>query len=94
MAANRPLVELLTEVGNQSKATPGQIALAWLMAKKPWIVPIPGTTKLDHLRENLGALNVRLSPDDMQFIESGYAKIKVQGLRTTPALLRMSDDMS
>jgi aryl-alcohol dehydrogenase-like predicted oxidoreductase len=94
MAANRPLVDLLTEVGNQKQATAGQIALAWLMARKPWIVPIPGTTKHEHLKENLGALNVTLSADDMQTIENGYAKIKVHGLRTTPALLRMSDDMS
>ena len=92
--ANRPLVDLLTDVGKPLQATPGQVALAWLLAQKPFIVPIPGTTKRDHLRENLGAATVNLSATDLRRIDTGYAQIKVQGARTTPWPLRMSDAMS
>ena len=89
--ANRPVVELLQRVGQRQEATPGQIALAWLLARKPWIVPIPGTTKLNHLEENLGALQLALSADDIQEIEDGFANIQVQGGRTTEQLLAQTD---
>jgi aryl-alcohol dehydrogenase-like predicted oxidoreductase len=79
--ANQALVDLLTTFAKQKKATPAQIALAWLLAKKPWIVPIPGTTKLDRLDENLGALNVELTPKDLAAIESASSHIKLEGAR-------------
>lgn len=79
--ANWVVVELLTRIGEQKKATPAQIALAWLLAQKPWIVPIPGTTKLHRLDENLGALAVELTPADLQEIESAISQITVQGDR-------------
>jgi aryl-alcohol dehydrogenase-like predicted oxidoreductase len=72
---------LVVEFAKQKKATPAQIALAWLLAKKAWIVPIPGTTKLHRLEENLGAVNVQLSPDDLRQLEMTAAKIPVQGAR-------------
>ncbi len=78
---NQALVDLLTKFGEQKKATPAQIALAWLLAKKPWIVPIPGTTKLDRLEENLGAANVDLTPEDIKTIESASSEIKLEGAR-------------
>src|SRR6202030_2437081 len=65
----------------QKKATPAQLALAWLLAKKPWIVPIPGTTKLHRLEENLGAANVELTPEDLRAVESASSNIKVEGAR-------------
>nr|WP_303311241.1 aldo/keto reductase [Hymenobacter sp. BT730] len=77
LAANRPIVDLLTQLAKKKNATPAQISLAWLLAQKPFIVPIPGTRNLDHLQENLGALQVRLTPADLQELESGFAKIKV-----------------
>ncbi len=79
--ANQALVDLVVEFAHQKKATPAQIALAWLLAKKPWIVPIPGTTKLHRLEENLGAVNLQLSPDDLRQLEMMAAKIPVQGAR-------------
>jgi aryl-alcohol dehydrogenase-like predicted oxidoreductase len=89
--ANRPVVELLQRVGRRKNATPGQVALAWLLAKKTWIVPIPGTTKLNHLEENLGALKVQLSAEDVKEIDSGFASIRVQGVRAPEALLKAHD---
>ena len=74
-------MDLLTTFAKQKKATPAQIALAWLLAKKPWIVPIPGTTKLERLEENLGALNVQLTPEDLAAIESASSHIKLAGAR-------------
>jgi aryl-alcohol dehydrogenase-like predicted oxidoreductase len=94
IGANRPLVDLLREVGTRENATPAQIALAWLLARKPFVVPIPGTTKVDHLKENLGAADVALSRDDLTQIDSALSNITVHGARTSPELLRMSDDMS
>ena len=94
MKANRPIVNLLTDMAQRKNATPAQIELAWLLAQKPWIVPIPGTTKLEHLKENLGSLNVTLSLEDLHEIQSKLSKIKVQGDRSTKALLALSDDMS
>ena len=79
--ANQALVELLGKVAQRKKATPAQIALAWLLAQKPWIVPIPGTTKLHRLEENIGAAAVELTPNDLREIENAASKIKVQGAR-------------
>jgi aryl-alcohol dehydrogenase-like predicted oxidoreductase len=79
--ANQPLVDVITTFAKQKNATPAQIALAWLVAKKPWIVPIPGTTKLDRLDENLGALNVELTPADLDAIETASSQIKLEGAR-------------
>ncbi|MGC2661348.1 MAG: aldo/keto reductase [Bryobacteraceae bacterium] len=78
---NQALVDLITSFAEQKKATPAQIALAWLLAKKPWIVPIPGTTKLDRLEENLGALEIELTPEDLTAIESASSQIKLEGAR-------------
>jgi len=79
--ANQALVDLLGEIAKRKKATPAQIALAWLLAQKPWIVPIPGTTKLHRLEENIGAAAIELTPDDLREIESAALKITVQGAR-------------
>src|SRR5436190_2029403 len=79
--ANQTLVDLLKQVAEQKKATAAQIALAWLLAQKPWIVPIPGTTKLHRLEENIGAADIELTPDDLRQIESAASKITVQGAR-------------
>ena len=79
--ANRPVVDLLGKIGAQKHATPAQIAIAWLLAQKPWIVPIPGTTKLGRLEENIGAAAIELTPDDLRHIEEAAAKITVEGDR-------------
>src|SRR5574341_1940612 len=79
--ANQALVDLLSKVAKRKNATPAQIALAWLLAQKPWIVPIPGTTKLHRLEENIRAVAVELTPDDLREIESAASKITVQGAR-------------
>jgi aryl-alcohol dehydrogenase-like predicted oxidoreductase len=79
--ANQVLIDLLGSIAKRKKATPAQIALAWLLAQKPWIVPIPGTTKLHRLEENIGAATMELSPDDLRDIESAASKIHVQGAR-------------
>ena len=79
--ANQALVDLLREIAERKKATPAQIALAWLLAQKPWIVPIPGTTKLSRLEENIGAAAVELASDDLREIESAASQITVQGAR-------------
>lgn len=89
--ANWPVVELLQKIGQRHEATPGQVALAWLLALKPWIVPIPGTTNRDHQAENLGALSLSLSSQDMREIADGFAQIRVQGARSTERLLAQSD---
>ena len=81
LKANQVLVALLNRIAERKNATPAQIALAWLLAQKPWIVPIPGTTKLHRLDENIGAVTVELTPDDLRDIESAASKIKVQGAR-------------
>ena len=88
--ANQALVDLLGEIGKRKNATPAQIALAWLLAQKPWIVPIPGTTKLHRLEENIGAVDLELSPDDLQQIESAAAKITVEGARYPEHLEKMT----
>ena len=84
--ANQTLVDLIGRIAAQKQATPAQIALAWLLAQKPWIVPIPGTTKLHRLEENIGAANVELTPGDLREIESALSKIPVQGDRYPPHL--------
>jgi aryl-alcohol dehydrogenase-like predicted oxidoreductase len=89
--ANQPVVALLQRVGRRRNARSGQVALAWLLAKKPWIVPIPGTTKLDHLEENLGSLNIQLSAGDIKEIDDGFASIQLQGARAPKALLKVHD---
>jgi aryl-alcohol dehydrogenase-like predicted oxidoreductase len=88
--ANQVLVDLLSKVAEQKRATPAQIALAWLLAQKPWIVPIPGTTKLYRLEENIGAVNVALTPDELRQIEDAAAKIQVQGARLPEAVLKLT----
>ena len=87
--ANQALVDAIDRFAQQKKATPAQIALAWLLAQKPWMVPIPGTTKLHRLEENLGAVNVELSPDDLRELERSAAKIPVQGARYPEELQKM-----
>ena len=79
--ANQALVDLLKKVAEQKKATPAQIALAWLLAQKPWIIPIPGTTKLSRLEENIGAADVELTQDDLQRIDEALGRINVAGER-------------
>jgi aryl-alcohol dehydrogenase-like predicted oxidoreductase len=86
--ANQALVALLREIAEQKQATPAQIALAWLFAQKPWIVPIPGTTKLERLKENIGAASIELTPEDLHKIESAASKITVQGARYPEELER------
>jgi aryl-alcohol dehydrogenase-like predicted oxidoreductase len=88
--ANLTLVEVLKAVAERKRATPAQIALAWLLAQKPWIVPIPGTTKLHRLEENLGAINLELTAADLSEITAEASKIKVQGERLPEAALRMT----
>jgi aryl-alcohol dehydrogenase-like predicted oxidoreductase len=87
--ANQAFVELLARVAEQKKATPAQIALAWLLAQKPWIVPIPGTTKLHRLEENLGAVNVKLSAEELSELDSASARIPAQGARYPEELQKM-----
>jgi aryl-alcohol dehydrogenase-like predicted oxidoreductase len=87
--ANQAVVDLIGEFASQKKATPAQIALAWLLAKKPWIVPIPGTTKLHRLEENIGAVSVHLSADDLRELETTSAKIAVQGARYPAELQKL-----
>jgi aryl-alcohol dehydrogenase-like predicted oxidoreductase len=84
------LVDLLSKFAEQKKATLAQLAIAWLLAKKPWIVPIPGTTKLHRLEENLGATNVELIPEDLRAIESASSNVKVEGSRYPQWLVPMS----
>jgi aryl-alcohol dehydrogenase-like predicted oxidoreductase len=79
--ANRDLVDLLGRIAAQKKATPAQIALAWLLARKPWIAPIPGTTKLNRLEENIGAVAVELTSEDLRAIDNAAAKIMIEGAR-------------
>jgi aryl-alcohol dehydrogenase-like predicted oxidoreductase len=81
LKANQALIDLLGKIGQRKKATPAQIALAWLLAQKPWIVPIPGTTKLHRLDENIGAVAVQLTSEDLREIDSAASKITVQGAR-------------
>jgi len=88
--ANQALVDLLGEIAKRKKATPAQIALAWLLAQKPWIVPIPGTTKLKRLEENIGAASIELTRDDLREIDSAASEIKVRGARYPEHLEQMT----
>jgi aryl-alcohol dehydrogenase-like predicted oxidoreductase len=90
LKANQALVDLLGSIAQRKKATPAQIALSWLLAQKPWIVPIPGTTKLNRLEEDIGAAAVELSPDDLSGIDSAASKIKVEGARYPERLEKMT----
>ena len=90
LKANQALINLLARIGERKKATPAQIALAWLLAQKPWMVPIPGTTKLDRLDENIGAVSVELTPDDLRDIENATSKITVEGARYPEKLEQMT----
>ena len=90
LKANQALIDLLGRIGKRKKATVAQIALAWLLAQKPWIVPIPGTTKLNRLEENIGAVAVELTPDDLREIDSAASKITVQGARYPEKLEKMT----
>ena len=90
LKANQTLIDLLGRIGKRKKATVAQIALAWLLAQKPWIVPIPGTTKLNRLDENIGAVAVELTPDDLREIETAASQIKVQGARYPEKLEQMT----
>jgi aryl-alcohol dehydrogenase-like predicted oxidoreductase len=87
--ANQAVVDLLGRIAEQKKATPAQIALAWLLAQKPWIVPIPGTTKVSRLEENLEAVNIKLTTDDLREIDSSASEIKVEGARYPEHLQKM-----
>lgn len=87
--ANQVLVDLIGSIAAAKKATPAQIALAWLLAQKPWIVPIPGTTKLHRLEENIGAANIDLSPDDLREIDGVLAKVEIQGARYPERLQKL-----
>ena len=88
--ANQALIDLLGRIGERKKATPAQLALAWLLAQKPWIVPIPGTTKLHRLEENIGAAAVELTADDLREIDSAQSRIEVQGARYPEHIERMT----
>jgi aryl-alcohol dehydrogenase-like predicted oxidoreductase len=88
--ANQALVDLLGTIAERKKATPAQIALAWLLAQKPWIVPIPGTTKLNRLEENIGAAAIELTSDDLREIESASTKIKIEGARYPENIQKMT----
>jgi len=90
LKANQTLINLLGSIAEQNKATPAQIALAWLLAQKPWIVPIPGTTKLHRLEENLGAVSIELTPDDLRAIDNAVSKIVVHGARYPEKLEQMT----
>jgi len=89
MKANQAVVDLLGRIARQKRATPAQIALAWLLAQKPWIVPIPGTTKLSRLDENIGAVDIELTADDLREIDEAAEQITVQGERYTEELQRL-----
>jgi aryl-alcohol dehydrogenase-like predicted oxidoreductase len=90
LKANQALIDLLGGIAKRKNATPAQIALAWLLAQKPWIVPIPGTTKLPRLEENIGALSTQLTPEDLRDIEAAASKIKVEGARYPERLEKMT----
>jgi aryl-alcohol dehydrogenase-like predicted oxidoreductase len=87
--ANQPLVDLVTSIAAQKQATPAQIALAWILAQKPWIVPIPGTTKLERFNENIGSVSIELTPVDLKLIEAEISKITIQGDRYQAAAQKM-----
>src|SRR5277367_1716444 len=91
LKANQAVVDLLGNIAKRKNAAPAQIALAWLLAQKPWIVPIPGTRKLERLEENLGSVNIELTPADLREIDAAYSKIKVQGARLPEEHMKLID---
>jgi len=91
IAANMPIVDLIRRFAEKKNATPAQISLAWLLAQKPFIVPIPGTRNIDHLNENLGAINVQLTPADLHEIDTAVSKIKVHGGRMNEEQMKVVD---
>jgi aryl-alcohol dehydrogenase-like predicted oxidoreductase len=90
LKTNQAVIDLLEKIAKIKKATPAQIALAWLLAQKPWIVPIPGTTKLPRLEENIAALSIELTSDDLREIDNASSKIKVEGARYPEEIERMT----
>ena len=90
LKANQALIHLLTRMGQRKRATPAQMALAWLLAQKPWMAPIPGTTRLDRLEENIGAVSIELTPDDLREIDEAASHITVQGARYPERLEQMT----
>jgi aryl-alcohol dehydrogenase-like predicted oxidoreductase len=88
--ANQALIDVMRTIANRINATPAQLALAWLLAQKPWIVPIPGTTRLHRLEENLGAATIELTPEDLREIDASASKITLQGARYTERLESMT----
>jgi aryl-alcohol dehydrogenase-like predicted oxidoreductase len=90
LKANQAVIDLLNQIATRKKATPAQIALAWVLAQKPWMVPIPGTTKLHRLEENIGALSIQLTPEDLREIDAATSKIKVEGARYPERLEKMT----
>jgi aryl-alcohol dehydrogenase-like predicted oxidoreductase len=91
LTANAPVVDLLKQFAEKKHATPAQIALAWLLGQKPWIVPIPGTRRKDHLDENLGAIKIDLTPTDLGEIESAFSAIRVRGVRLSEKHMQQID---
>jgi aryl-alcohol dehydrogenase-like predicted oxidoreductase len=91
IAANMPIVDLIKRFAEKKHATPAQISLAWLLAQKPFIVPIPGTRNIDHLNENLGAINVQLTPPDLREIDTAVSKIQVHGGRMNEEQMKVVD---
>jgi len=89
--ANQGMVDLLTRIAQEKNVTPAQIALAWILAQKPWMVPIPGTTKLHRLEENIGAVNVQLTAEDLREIKEAASQIEVQGDRYPQHIEAMTD---
>ena len=85
------MVDLLKQFAGRKNATPAQFALAWLLAQKPWIVPIPGTRNIDHLNENLGAINVQLTPKDLREVDTAFSKVEVHGGRMNAEQMRVVD---
>jgi aryl-alcohol dehydrogenase-like predicted oxidoreductase len=90
LKANQALIDLLATIAKRKNATPAQIALAWLLAQKPWIAPIPGTTKLNRLEENIGALSIQLTPEDLREVDAAASKIQVEGARYPERLEKMT----
>jgi aryl-alcohol dehydrogenase-like predicted oxidoreductase len=91
VSANMPIVDLIRRFAEKKNATPAQLSLAWLLAQKPFIVPIPGTRNIDHLSENLGAINIQLTPADLREIETAVSKIKVHGGRMNEEQMKVVD---
>jgi aryl-alcohol dehydrogenase-like predicted oxidoreductase len=91
IAANMPIVDLIKSLAEKKNATPAQILLAWVLARKPFMVPIPGTRSVDHLNENVGAINIKLTPADLREMDSAVSKIKVHGGRMNEEQMKVVD---